>query len=636
MKGATQRTFIKRIVRLVRRKIINRLVGFPALQFSVRVWFSSSWFRFACFGLVATVLTVGLSLPKVWNVAPKGLEREIRISVLDWLQARALLRSAEKELLAGKTDQALVGYQMALANNPGDLLILRRFLKAGERFPLSPSTSAILLQYSVWLQELSPGNMEDLELAVHVLDRLEAGAVSLEILGKNPGMVTTSTLLARFYLKALFDQRLIGQFIAEWGRLGGTARFAPDKVLILYYRAYTAGWGGKQVDSTSPDVALSNAFDDPVLGTVALRLALAVHEHQRNVEKYWEALQRLEQTGAARLGEHVRGWVLLAGQGKKAKAVSIAEAYRASPRDLPEVFMLVRTYQLLGMNKTLRSALPKWLEQFPPVEELWMGYISMLVDEANWSPLQELALRLRTDKAFPSRFRGMSFYAEGRAFVGEKRSEQALRAFEEVAAAGIHAQSVAIEISRELVRLGFAKVASSILKEQRAREVKTYELFEAMNSAALASEDSALLLESTQAALALRPQDLRAQINYTAALCFARISPEEAVARTFDLSLRNPDLSSVKLNRAAALNLSGRWDDSVNILEAASNSPLSPQEWDALHFSAFEAFVNLKRWPKAREHRKLVNLSRLSPEQLRELGHLDLVMRKDPSVSGAK
>ena len=141
---------------------------------------------------------------------------------------------------------------------------------------------------------------------------------------------------------------------------------------------------------------------------------------------------------------------------------------------------------------------------------------------------------------------------------------------------------------------------------------------------------------STQAALALRPEDVRAQINRTAALCYARISSAEAVARTLDLSLRNPDLASVKLNHAAALNLNGRWDESVKVLEVVSDLSLSPRERDEMHFSSFEAHVNLKHWAQAREHRRLVNPSQLSPEQLRELGHLDLVMTKDSSASGMK
>lgn len=58
-------------------------------------------------------MVVALCFTKIWRVTPDGCTPVIRINVLDWLQARALEKTAIRELRAGKIQDGIISYNRA-------------------------------------------------------------------------------------------------------------------------------------------------------------------------------------------------------------------------------------------------------------------------------------------------------------------------------------------------------------------------------------------------------------------------------------------------------------------------------------------------------------------------------------------
>src|SRR5437764_14631513 len=79
---------------------------YPSLSSLVRVLWFQPWFRAIFLGLIVIVIAGALFVTKMWRSTPAGFNPVVRISGIDWFQARALKRNALKQAAEGHFDEA--------------------------------------------------------------------------------------------------------------------------------------------------------------------------------------------------------------------------------------------------------------------------------------------------------------------------------------------------------------------------------------------------------------------------------------------------------------------------------------------------------------------------------------------------
>ena len=109
-----------------KEKLAERFHDRPLLRLLILNW----PFRLAFFGMIGVVLAVAILLPKIWPALPEDFSPQIKISLLDKIQAWSLKRGARSAERSGDFDLALSGWRSAWANNPGDVEALRGVARA--------------------------------------------------------------------------------------------------------------------------------------------------------------------------------------------------------------------------------------------------------------------------------------------------------------------------------------------------------------------------------------------------------------------------------------------------------------------------------------------------------------------------
>ena len=146
-----------------------------------------SWLARVALVVGGAVLAAGLfafSLAKVWRVTPPGVAPAYRVSLVDMMQSKMLLRRARRESAAGNYREAFHAWRAAAANQPASLEVLRTWLSAaGQAEERVLGEVGIPLREAFWLLRLSGTNMADLELTLRLLDRAEQTAEVLRLGG---------------------------------------------------------------------------------------------------------------------------------------------------------------------------------------------------------------------------------------------------------------------------------------------------------------------------------------------------------------------------------------------------------------------------------------------------------------------
>ncbi len=618
-------------------RFAERSADYPVINSLVRLLLFSFWFRLATFGCAAIGLLLVFSMLKIWRVTPEGHPIAVRISVVDWAQARALARTAEKAIKAGEVGDALISLQAAIANNPGDRFLMRRFLALmnASQADAIERASDPRLQIAFWLNQLSPRHPPDKELVAATLERMGMDQELLAMLGTS--WTDFSDAMAVAYLKALFNLGAIERFKDAWEALQGAKRFGNDSEMALYQAAVEA------IERPSDAVArpggaglqLERSAEGPAQNTV-LRLRLTVFERNSLHELYQETLGQLAQRGSDRIVDHVKGWrmLLMASQQPggsirlRDQALAKARQFSGEPKTQRDAELLCAAWIELGLVDRAEAMLETATVSFGSSEALWNMKIWILADKKAWVELRSLALALRLDRGHPRRPRALSHIADGRAYLGHKRGDLAATEFQAAAAEGIASFPVAVDIARDLTRLGHPGPALAILSSHKTAGANSIPYCEVWVAASFELRGSASLLQATDSALRLQPDNWAHRNNRAAAFCLVRTNAAAAVALTMSLIQAHANTPAVLLNHAMALGLNRRWEEAELAFESLPLSSLTPAEKSACHFGWIEALIHLGQLDRARTLRPQVDASFLFSEQRLVLREFDGVLAK--------
>lgn len=568
-------------------------------------------FRWALAGLVLFALVVGGMLPKVWITSPPGFTPVVKVSGLDFLQARSLRNAAVRHAEAGEASEAIQAWSSAIANNLGDADAFRALLrytvgvdKLEQRW-VGPS-----LQQAGWLLRLTRTNAADLELACAVFQKNELHDTVVRFLGGTNQVLSPQgkAILAR----SLFELGRMEEFGNLWDRSRAELEAYPD--LQVYHAAWGAAWG-PAAGMPAALKSLSDATSKADLSTNALRLQLAVQAQRMDPDGFEETFQRLQSLRADRLTDHVRHWLLLDFLGKRQQAMERARNYVTPPQSASEAEVLLRVWARLGLYDLAVDFGRTQMPNFQNAVQLWLQLSRMLMAGGKWDDLRSVAVDLRNNHRLGRILSGYSYFLEGVAEHGLGYTSRAEAAFRNLLASPPDDTMLTFEAATVVQRLGYPEPARELYRRLEKEMGDKLVFWQQMARAAHDTHETGLLVAACEKAHQLAPNNLVLANNHAAALLISRTNAAEAVKLTLSVLAKAPESPIARINHALALAQLGRFADAESQLSKLQVTSLDEQEQTFYHLVRLDCAVGQGRTDEARREIDMVELRFLFPQQ---------------------
>jgi len=569
-------------------------------------------FRWAFVGLMLLLVTLGVILPKVWIMTPKGFTPVVRISGLDMLQAQSLMRTARKHEAAGRNGEAMQAWTSAVVNNPAELDgvrgLLRAFVAGGA---VEPRSLATAVGQCNWLLKLGGTNAADVELVARVCVKGDMPEVVVRLLSDSNHPLTS--LGAAMLGEAYFELGRMAAFDELW--LRHEAELALDPRLRLYRAAWAAAWGPSGGVRDGIRILEEGVLDRDVREH-ALQLKLLVHGQQQDLGAFESAFADLQGLRGDRLEDHVRRWVLLDHAGRHDEAVALAHAYALPPKTSIEARLLLDVWARLGLHELIVGFAREQLGAFSSARSLWQQVGRLLIAAKRWEDLRTIAVELRANARLVGDLAGYSHFLEGVAEHGLERRSRALDSFPRMMADLPEDPVLNVELAGTLRRLGYPEFAQEIIRRQEAALGGRADYWQNLAHASHEARDAETLLAACERGYQLAPDNISAANNYAAALLIHRRDPAEAIRITVQVLAKAPDSGLARVNHALALAQMGRISDARQALKAVDPGRLSSEEKTYWNLGRFECAVADQNRDEALELIAGIELRYLFPPQV--------------------
>ncbi|MBL9172985.1 MAG: hypothetical protein JNL10_05580 [Verrucomicrobiales bacterium] len=562
--------------------------------------------------LGALVVLGILGLVKIFPSTPRGFLPEYRMSALDKLQAASLARSARRESADGRVDEAVIGWQAAIANDPGDPGLHRGLIEtllAPAEVPQKHLTLGAANAF--FLLRLTQTNAADLDLTARLLSRYGLDGFLVSFL--QPGEDRLTREQASAYLKALFHLNSMEAFASNWSRNSNS--LATDPEMRLYLAAWQAGWGPPSGIRVAND-QLAAALTNPATANLARRLTLSVAASRSDIHAFERALQELSDARGDRIRDHLAHWRLLVRIGQRDRAVTLARDFATPAETAGEVAALADAYNSLGLTDSAATLLESQMPAFNYSPEIWQRLGELYLQKQRWGDLRALAFQVRASDRIPLNQIGLTWYWEGLAELNLGRPDSARENMKRVAEYPPEDPATAFRIATGLQQNGFPDQATQLLTrlEKDFGDRASYWLQVVV--AAHESKRFDIMEAAARRGYALATNNPVFINNYAACLLVQRTNAPLAVQLTLKRLSTSPNDAGANLNHALALLQNGRLDDAERILNRFSGTELTPGNRTILDFARFE--LNLRRGNReaALKAYRAIDPSQLMPPQV--------------------
>jgi hypothetical protein len=600
-------------------RIASKFLELPILHMLVRALLFSVWFRLFFLAFLCLPVALALSLTKIWRTTPAGFQPVVRISGIDWMQARSLRRTAVQELQNGKVRDGIISYTAALANNPANLELVRDFLQQIIEHVEPPEFQGPALSRAFWLLRLTQTNLVELELAATVFEKYGIDHYLINLL--QPQRTQLTPALQKRYLLALFKDGQLGEFDRFWSSPTRSPDLRNDPEVRLYRAAFVSGWN-RSAASESEIPRLEEYFSDPQWRVLANQLYLRVCEQRNEVDQYMASLARLQEWRKARVPDHVRGWRLLTANGRRDQAIQLAKDFSDLPSTALETAQLAQALFQLNLREAAEKLLDRFVLEFSFLDGLWVLYGDLLIESERWDKLRQLALSMRLNTEVRERLSDYSYYLEGRVELAKGAFLAAQSAFDKIGAQTYRNPELALAIAQGLQRLGYGGAARPLLASLEPQSETNPAYWEALTATAFESKDAELLLRATTKALALNPKNWTLMNNFAAALLINRTNAEESIKHTFQLVQNFPNNLAMRINHGLALAQNHRYAEADAVLAGISPQALTESERTLYYLACVETLVHQKRIELARSCLREIDAAQLFPAQREALNQL--------------
>ena len=554
---------------------------------------------------------IGLSIPRLFVVSPPGATPVIRVSLIGKLQARSLARTATKQAAAEHWEESIWSWRSALQQNAGDIEANRGLITTLASIP-DPRLkySDFAARQSAWLLRLTGTNDTDLELVVRMFRHYQADDYIVALLATR--VESLPPVLVAELAKANFRFGNISQFGDLRQRVG--SGLPADNDWPLYDAAWRWGWGPVEGVSNARD-EIERAEKDPQHSTLALHLHMQVAFARGEVSGFEMAFTQLKELKTDRPLDHANYWELLALNGRKNDAVAIAKAYGGELQNAPELLLIAREYEAIGLGTEAAELLQKHRLEFTSSSDLWARIADLYIKGSEWAKLRELAIDLRADSVQSVEMPGFGWYLEGVANLKTGAVDDARRKFAKAAEAPIRPVVIAYGTASSMAKLGYPESSAKIYSRLEQWFGKSDEYWFALALSGYQSGDFELFLAASRRAYQLSPKKLAIINNLAAALLLLREQPAEAVRLTVECIAANPNNAGFRINHALALILNNQGAEADKVLRKIDTEHLTMEEKSLYHYARFQVEYSAGATAICRDELKFIELRHLKAEQ---------------------
>ena len=569
-------------------------------------------FLAAILSVVGVALGVAIMLPKRWDPAPPGFSKTIRVSLLDYVQAWSLRRSARRAEAEGRWDDALAAWRGAIANNLADTESLRGALSLLRHAPWSRSSNlGLVFVGNDLLLELGRTNRADVCLVADVLERHRLPEFALDLL--RPFEADFQPEEDAVWMRALLSSGRIQVFADRWEKR--KEKYAGDPLLQLYRAALDAGWGG--VDRAAPALErLRQAVQDPTLRVVGLRLLSAVSLQRDELEEFGKTLDGLAAAGSTMVQDHAAWWDLLRRHGRLEEARRLAAEYGPLPPPTPvEAVQLARALLALGLESKAIELFHDHATHYGMSLDVWAAYLDLLMLKGDWNEVRRVAAEVRANTTRRDDLLPVTLYADVRADLAENRRTSVKDYLNSLREAEIHNPSLVLRFASGLASAGEYETAFVLLKKiEKDRGDSTEYWFEVLANAQ-GRRDVEGMLQASARLTKLAPDNPAARVLRLVVLLGSRTEPGEALRLSFDLVNAGARSPSMGINHAMALLFNRRADEAVQLLGQIPPEQLPADSLNSWRIAMADALFQLGRHREAAEIGAEADSSVLLPPQ---------------------
>ena len=564
----------------------------------LKLFLYNKWFAFFSILIALICLSVAVVIPKFYRVTPVHMDEVEKRSLLDFIQARQLHKTAQKFAEKGDIDDATSAWAQAIQQNPGNKVFVRNFVSFLVDNDSGSQYVGQAVNFGQWLLKLDQTNSTDAILMSRVYNKYGFPTESLKLL--EPIQDQSNESIKAEYVKALFENQKLEDFITNYHLLSEESQALPNiKPIYLAYQS-----------SYEKDTQLANnAFKD-LQALVAkeptndflVRLIFLASLIREDTELIQKALDQLAGINAARPQHHHALWRVLANNGKEDEARKLAQLYPHPPYTASGLVSQYETLHELGLASKADRYAENHIQQFGYTPAPWFVICNSLMDRGKWKKLGEFANLMLVDPRM-AKYVSYAHYFVGKSQVGQFKYGSATDSFKQISAAGLGKEDSALRVIRDLTVMGYpilvVNLVEKILEVEKWRENK--DMLRLLFQAGWNIRDLKVCLSSSFRLYQLDPTNITDAFNYAGCLIAERQRPKEALIRTQDLLSKTSNSLPAQINHALALLMNNDLVEADKILNIQINETTLPASFKPSYYAAlFELNVKLKNSSQAR------------------------------------
>ncbi len=555
----------------------------------LRQLINDRYFRFGLALVTLLVASTAILLPKGFRSTPEGFLPVIHVALLDKIQARSLSRSAQSSETAGQIDAAVLGWQLAVANDPGDPALSRGLVSLIARQPiLEKKHLRSGASHALWLLRLTATNREDLDLAARFFSRYGQDSYVASLL--RPVETNLTPLQAQEYLKAQFHLSYMDAFGTVWDRYRKDVENAPD--IPLYRAAWEAGWGPAETLHSGAD-RLSRARQEATTTVLANRLNLSVAFSRADIHAYEQSLGAIVDRHADRVSDHLNHWRLLVNAGQRNRAAELAQRYSNPPDSPSDALQMADLYLELGLTPFAADFLEKQVARFDFNPEIWQRQADLLIQLKRWEDLRALAIGLRAMERISPDLSSYAWMLQGIAELQVGKTGPAETAFTRCVDFPPNSPLTSYRMAQLLNRYGQHAHATALLRKLEKEFGGLAQYWFQVVSAAYQARQFEVMRQAAAKGYELATNNPIFINNYAAALLIERTNAPLAIELTLRQLGKDPSNRAAQINHALALLQNGRLDDAAGQLDRVDRRGLDSSYRTQLQLGYFE--LNVRR-----------------------------------------
>lgn len=625
----------------------QRLFNYPLLHMALH----DKWLRLALIGFVTICLGFIVLLLPVIRSTPKDFQPTAKIRLLDWVQSKALSRTARSSAAAGKFEQSFFAYRMAIANDPGNISLYREYLNTLKNSPFNQESvywSRRIDSQMVWLLRLSDNDLSDILLCASVMDQFGRVQTAAKLVA-GAGTENTSEMpvLQSYLIKQAFHDESWRQFQNLWMKLTGSSPLEDlnhEKIidaglsgeaaeeLRLYQLAYLAL---NQKNETAFQTLLelsrptSEGSETSSLLTRTLfnsnQLLLRVCPWLGKSEEFYEAKSRLNEFGFDSPINQCFEWPILAlNDVDEAQSAARQWIKKETIEEFSDALSVNRILSRLGWKNLQSSYLEKCRTVFAHAEpRIWLIHADFLIADKRWTLLKSLAAELQNDSQIGSKLKGLGLFFEGLAESNVGLKSKAERLLEQSAETELPTTGLTQYVASGLLNTDHPELARRCLSQLEESELNSPTMAALLFEIATAEKNAAEALKAAGILYDSNPDFPVFFSNMASALISAEENPDLAIELAEKTRGVMPPAPAFAINTAMAYLLKEDASSARKILEPFESANKGSLELEFWNYAWARIHTIEGDQDKAREFAEKIDLASLYPDQRKRLAMLE-------------